>query len=325
MGWRGEIDLTQGRNNIPRQAWQSGYGDESGRHAVDPTNPNIVYAVRRYGGGPSRNDYTPRPAEEQQAGGRRGGRGGRGGQGGRGAGPDFGEERKRAQWVSPLIISPQDNKRVFYGAQFVFLSDDEGNTWQKIRPDLTNYDPAKQGNIAYSTVFAIDESPLKKGLIYAGTDDGNVQVTQDEGQTWTKTVAGLPPEHCIASIDASAFEEGTVYIAVNGKRNDDFNCYVFKSTDYGQTWTNIANNIPGSIANVVKEDPTNKDILYVGTDRGVYVTIDGGQNWHVLGTGLPTVYAQDLAISTTEQVAVIATHGRGAWVIDLIPVRAAAK
>ncbi|KPK75681.1 MAG: hypothetical protein AMJ79_10320, partial [Phycisphaerae bacterium SM23_30] len=276
----------------------------------------IVYAVSRYGGGPTRNDYTPL-SEEEQLGGRR--------SRGTSIAPNFEGERKRAQWVSPIIISPHDNKRLLYGAQFVFLTNDQGESWKRISPDLTNYDPAKQGNIAYSTVFAIDESPVRKGLIYAGTDDGLVQVTQDEGQTWTNVSASLPPDHCIASIDASAFDEATVYVVVNGKRVNDFNCYVFKSTDYGQTWTNIAGGIPGSIANVVKEDPTNKNILYVGTDRGVYVTIDGGQKWEVLGTGLPSVYAQDLAIQTVEHVAVIATHGRGAWVIDLIPVREAAK
>jgi len=315
MGWRGEIDLTGGRNNIIRQEWQSGYGDESGRHAVNPTNPNIVWAVSRYGGGPTRNDYTPIPGETGRR--RRGGGGG--------SGPDFGDDRKRAQWVSPIIISPHDDKRVFYGAQFVFLTDDDGATWQKISPDLTNFDPVKQGNIAYSTVFAIDESPVKKGLIYAGTDDGLIQVTNDEGKTWTNVSADLPPDHCIAGIDASAFDEGTVYAAINGKRVNNFNCLIYKSTDYGQTWTNIANNIPGSIVNVVKEDATNKNILYAGTDRAVYVTIDGGDTWNVLGKDLPTVFAQDIAFNEVEQVAVIATHGCGAFLIDLIPVRNAAK
>ena len=315
MGWRGQIDLTGGRTNIVRQEWQSGYGDESGRHAVNPVNPNIVWAVSRYGGGPTRNDYTPVPGQT--------GRGRRGGGGS--SRPDFGEDRKRAQWVSPIIISPHDDKRVFYGAQFVFLTEDDGESWQKISPDLTNYDPVKQGNIAYSTVFAIDESPVKKGLIYAGSDDGLIHVTQDQGETWTNVSAGLPPDHCIAGLEASAFDEGAVYAAINGKRVNDFNCLIYKSTDYGQTWTNIANNIPGSIVNVVKEDATNKNILYAGTDRAVYVTINGGNTWNVLGKDLPTVYAQDIAFNEVEQVAVIATHGRGAYLIDLIPVRKAAR
>ena len=207
----------------------------------------------------------------------------------------------------------------------MFLSEDQGATWKRISPDLTNFDPEKQGNIPYSTVFSISESPLKKGLIYAGTDDGNIHVTQDEGEAWTNISAGLPPDHNISSIEASRFYEGTVYITVNGKRNDDFNTNVLKSTDYGQTWANIASNIPGSIANVVKEDPENKNILYVGTDRAVYVTITGGESWNVLGSGLPTTYVHDLVIQTTENVAVIATHGRGAWVLDILPVRKAVE
>ena len=310
-GWRGEVDLTQGRDSIPHKPWEGAPGDEAGRHAVDPLNPNILYSVSRYGGGPTRTDYAnategARPRGESVA-------------------PDFGEDRKRAQWVSPIIISPHSNERLLYGAQFVFVTDNMGDDWRRISPDLTNYDPEKQGNIPYSIVFSIAESPLEKGLIYAGTDDGNVQVTHDEGKTWTKVVQDLPADHCIAGIEASRFDKATVYIAVNGKRVDDFNCYVYKSSDYGLTWTNIANNIPGSIANVVKEDPTNKDILYVGTDRGVYVTTNGGKSWAVLGRGLPTVYVHDFVVHTKEDFGVIATHGRGCWVIDLRPVREAVR
>jgi len=309
--YRGEIDLTQGRNNIPVKRYDSAPGDESGRHAVDPLHPNILYSVRRYGGGPTRTDYNM-PSENRPY-------------TSVNVAPDFGEDRKRAQWVSPIIISPQSNERLLYGAQFVFLTDNRGDDWKRISPDLTNFDPEKQGNIAHAIVFCIAESPLKKGLIYAGTDDGNIQVTQDEGKTWTKVIAGIPEGRCIASIAASAFDEGTVYAAVNGKRHDDFNCYLFKSTDYGETWTNIAANCPGSITNVVKEDPTNPDILYLGTDCSVYVTINGGKSWTVLGSGLPTVYVHDLVVHTNENVCVITTHGRGNWVVDLLPVQDAVK
>jgi photosystem II stability/assembly factor-like uncharacterized protein len=309
--WRGEVDLTQGRNNIQRKTWEGAPGDESGRHAVDPLNPDIVYSVSRYGGGPNRTDYSSAVEGSRRR--------------GVSVAPDFGEDTKRAQWVSPIIVSPHSNERLLYGAQFVFVTDNRGDEWKKISPDLTNFDPEKQGNIAYSIVFSIAESPLKKGLIYAGTDDGNVQVTRDEGETWKKVIAGLPEGRCISSIAASAFDEGTVYATVNGKRHDDFNCYVFKSTDYGETWVNIANNCPGSITNVVKEDPTNADILYLGTDLGAYVTTDSGESWTVLGRGLPTVYVHDFVVHTNEHVGVIATHGRGAWVIDLLPVRDAAK
>ncbi len=337
-GWRGQIDMTAGRDKITWKEWESAPGDESGRHAVHPTDPDVVYFVTRYGGGPSMVDFRkmaeaqalaaaaakaappPAPPAQPPAGGRRGGRPGQ-----TTIAPDFGTEPKRAQWVSPLIISPHDPNRLLYGAQFVFLTDDQGKTWKKISPDLTNFDPARQGNIAYSTVWSISESPLKKGLIYAGTDDGNMHVTRNEGGDWEKITRGLPAELFIASIEASRFDEATVYIVVNGKRHNNFNTYLFKSTDYGKSWTNIATSVPGGIANVVKEDPTNKNILYLGTDLAVYVTIDGGKKWNVLGANLPTAYVFDLAIQAAEDVAVIGTHGRSAFVIDLRPVRAAAK
>ncbi len=366
--YRGEIDLTAGRDKITWKDWTGGPGDEAGRQAVNTSNPNLVYFVRREGGGPFLMDYVKYAADLQAQAGAQGqgqgqargqaqgqargqgqaqgqargqgqAQGTRGGQGAAAApaggrrgrpgettiAPDFGTEKKRSQWVSPIIVSPHDPNRVLYGAQFLFVTDDQGKNWRKISPDLTNYDPAKQGNIPYSTIWSISESPLKKGLIYAGTDDGNLHVTMNEGGSWTKINAGLPPDRFIASIEASHFDEGTVYAVVNGKRHNDFNTYLFKSTDYGKTWTNVATKVPGGIANVVKEDPLNRNILYLGTDLAVYVTTDGGKQWDVLGSGLPTAYVFDLAIETQEDLAVIGTHGRGCWVIDLGPVRKAAR
>jgi photosystem II stability/assembly factor-like uncharacterized protein len=321
-GWRGEIDMTAGRDKITWKEWESAPGDEAGRHAVNPVNPNIVYFVTRYGGGPNMVDFEKVAAAQGQAP-AAGGRGGRAGQ--TTIAPNFGPDKKRSQWVSPIIVSPHSPDRVLYGAQFLFLTDDQGKNWKRISPDLTNFDAAKQGNIMYSTIWSISESPLKKGLIYAGTDDGNIQITRNEGGAWEKLNQGLPPERFIASIEASRFDEGTVYIVVNGKRHNDFKTYLFKSKDYGKTWVNIGTTIPGGIANVVKEDPTNRNILYLGTDQGVYVTIDGGKKWEVLGGNLPTCYVFDLAIQSAENVIVIGTHGRSAFVADLLPIRAAAK
>lgn len=316
--WRGQVDMTAGRDNITWTEWESTVGDEAGRHAIDPTNPDLVYFTTRYGGGPYVKDFSqpePEPKEGEPRWRRR-----RGTQ----IAPDFGEVEKRAQWVSPLIISPHSTKRLLYGAQFVFVTDDGGTTWRQISPDLTNFDPEKQGNIAYSTVWAIAESPLKKGLIYAGTDDGNFHTTMDEGANWTLNTEGLPQGLFISSIEASDLDEATVYITVNGKRHNDFNTYVFKSTDYGQTWTDIGSDVPGECANVIRQDPENGNIFYLGTDRAVYVSLDGGDTWDVLGTGLPTVYVHDIVIQQPENVLAIATHGRSSWVIDLLPVREAA-
>ncbi len=309
MGWRGEIDMTAGRKNVTYTEWQGGHGDESGRHAVDPGNPNLVYMVNRYGTGPFRMDLTVADRRNRR----------------KEISPDFQGADRRGQWVSPLVMSPHDSKRLLYAAQFVFVTDNQGDEWRKISDDLTNYDPNKQGNIAFATIFSLSESPLKKGLIYAGTDDGLIQVTQDEGKTWNKIVEGLPKDCVVASIEACREKEGTVYVALNGKRLNDFNCYLFKSDDYGQTWTSITNNLPHSIANVIKQDLTNPDILYAGTDVGVYVSIDQGQTWAVLGKDLPTSYVHDITLHSKEHVAVIATHGRGAYLVDLLPVHAAAQ
>ena len=316
--WRGEIDMTAGRDNITWTEWTSTVGDEAGRHAIDPTNPDIVFGTTRYGGGPYVMDFSlpvPEPVEGQR---RRRSRG-------QTIAPDFGEETKRAQWNAPIIMSPHSTQRILWGAQFVFLTDDSGANWKKISPDLTNYDPEKQGNIAFSTVWAIAESPLKKGLIYAGTDDGNFHTTMDEGETWTLNTAGLPSGLFISSIEASDLDEGTVYITVNGKRHNDYASYVYKSTDYGTTWIDIGSDVPGECANVIRQDPEDGSILYLGTDRSVYVSLDGGESWQVLGTGLPTVYVHEIVVQTAENVLAIATHGRSSWVIDILPVREAAK
>lgn len=316
--WRGHVDLRGGRDLIPRKRWNNAAGDESGRHAVDPTDPNIVYSVSRYGGRLQRTDYSPQdPAQPDQG----GLRGRRRRWPGKAISPKFGEERKRAQWVSPLIISPVDHRRLLYGAQFVFLSDDRGDQWRRISPDLSNFAPARQGNIAHAVVFALAESKPEKGVIYAGTDDGNVQVTRDEGKSWKNVNRGLPPGRCIAGLEASRFSKGTVYVAVNGKRHDDFGTYVYKSSDYGETWQLLSAGVPGGPANVIKQDPAHENLLYLGTDRGVYVSTDGGVRWHVIGKGLPTAYVHDLAIQTTEDYLVAGTHGRGHWVLDIRGLR----
>jgi photosystem II stability/assembly factor-like uncharacterized protein len=313
--WRGLVDLSRGRNSIVRQTWERATGDESGRHAVDPENPNIVYSVSRYGGGPAKTDYSEKVVTERR-------------------GRTFEsykreniavkwtrEDPKRGQWVSPIIISPHDTERLLYAAQYVFLSDDGGKSWEKISDDLSNFDEDKQGNIAHAVVFSLTESPVEKGVIYAGTDDGNLHVTRDGGKTWNDVSEDLPEELCVASLEACHFEKGTVYAAINGKRHNEFDCLLYKSTDYGKTWDSITNNIPGSNANVIKQDPENQDLLFAGTDRGVYVSTDGGEKWEVLGKDLPTVYVHDLTLQTVEDFCVIATHGRGCYVLDIRDLR----
>lgn len=313
--WRGLVDLSRGRDSILRQTWERATGDESGRHAVDPTNPNRVYSVSRYGGGPALTDYSEKVVTERR-------------------GRKFSSYKrenvsikwtrdnpKRAQWVSPLIISDHSPQRLLYGAQSVLLTDDGGKNWKKISPDLSNFDVTRQGNIAHAVVFSISESPVEKGVIYAGTDDGNLHVTRDNGETWTDVSDSLPEELCVASLEACHFDKGTIYAAINGKRHNQFDCLLYRSTDYGKTWESITANIPGSNANVIKQDPNNKDLLFAGTDRAVYFSTNGGESWEVLGKDLPTVYVHDLVLQTAEDFCVIATHGRGCYVLDIRELR----
>ncbi len=199
--------------------------------------------------------------------------------------------------------------------QYVMMSRDRGDTWEYISPDLTSNDPKKMGDISYQTLTSISESPLKFGLLYAGTDDGRLHRTKDGGGTWTEILDGLPEDKWISRVEASGYDLGTVYLAQNGKRDDDFQVYIWRSVDFGDTWEDISGNIPVGPVNVIREDPIDPEILYVGTDIGVYVTKDGGKTWEVLGV-LPSTYVHDLVIHPRDNMIIIATHGRGIWVLD---------
>jgi photosystem II stability/assembly factor-like uncharacterized protein len=203
--------------------------------------------------------------------------------------------------------------------QYVLKSSDGGATFEKISHDLTWNDPEKMGDISYQTISAIDESPLKFGVIYAGTDDGRIHITKDGGKSWKDISAGLAKNRWISRVEASKFKIGTVYLTQNGKRDDDFTPYAWKSEDFGSTWTDISSNIPIGPVNVIREDPGDPDILYVGTDVGVYVSKDRGESWSVLGD-LPSTYVHDLMIQPVHNMIVIGTHGRGVWVLDANPV-----
>ena len=197
----------------------------------------------------------------------------------------------------------------------------KGETWEKISPDLTAFDPQKQGKLPYAIPFADASRPSpnrrsNSALIYVGTDDGRVHVTKDGGANWTEITAGLPYNKHVWNIVASKYDPATVYIALIGRHDDDFAPYLFKSTDYGKTWVSIAANLPGGPTNVIREDPKKKDVLYCGTDLGVFVTTDGAKTWNYLGSGLPNAPVWDLQIHPRDNMIVIATNGRGMWVID---------
>lgn len=302
--FRAPVDLSRGRDRIPVQKFENAPGGEGSNHAIDPTNPDIVYSAGFYGA-ISRAEYDkPGPFP----------------------GYPFTKELLpvlyenepplRGQWLAPFILSPHNTNILYHGMQYVFRSLDRGDTWERISPDLTTNDPATRGDIRYQTLFSISESPIKYGLIYAGTDDGRLWLTKDGGKAWQEITAGLAPGKWMSRVVASAYKLGTVYLTQNGKRDEDFTPYVWKSVDYGKTWTSIAAGIPVGPVNVIREDPVNENILYVGTDMGAYVTTDGGKIWLVLGGNLATVYVHDLIVHPRDNIIVIATHGRGMWALD---------
>jgi photosystem II stability/assembly factor-like uncharacterized protein len=279
-------------------------GGEGSSHAIDPTDPKTVYSAGFYG------TITRSVLKED------------GNWESKRLLPNTypGEPPLRGQWVAPFILSPHNPDIIYHGMQYLFMSRDKGDTWVKISLDLSRNIKSELGDIPFQTLFSISESPLMFGLIYVGTDDGNVHITRDGGKTWKKIMKGLPFEKWVSRMVASAYDLGTVYMTQNGKRDDDFNAYVWKSTDFGETWEDISGNIPLGPVNVIREDPADQNILYVGTDIGVYVTKDGGKTWNVLGSDLPSCYVHDLIIHPRDNVIVIATHGRGMWAIDATPV-----
>ena len=264
-----------------------------------------------------------------------------------------GQPPLRFNWTAPILVSPHDSNVIYHGAQVLLRSPFRGNTWEEISPDLTMNDPSKQGgggNVTYATITTIDESPIVPGLIWIGTDDGNVQVTRDGGRTWTNVRDKIPghPGYWVSRVAASNASAGTAYATVTGLRNDDFRPFIWKTTDFGQTWTSIAGNLPQETVNVVRESPRNGDVLFAGTDAGVYVSLDGGKAWAALrgtamqaaggggrgggfgagagGAGarprgiLPTVPVYDLKIHPRDHELIVATHGRGIWIADISEV-----
>jgi len=224
----------------------------------------------------------------------------------------------RANWISPLVLSPHIGDIVYVGFNKLFRSFDKGRTYKAISPDLTRNRP--NGDVPHSTIKDVSESPLKFGLIYCGADDGRMTMTPDGGNTWTD-IPTPQPEKWISRVVASKYDENTVYVSQSGYREDDWSAYLWKSTDRGATWTSIVGNLPHETINVVREDTKNKNILYVGTDMGVYITFDGGTTWETLHGGMSHLPVHDLVIQEREDDLVIATHARGCLVLNLKTIR----
>jgi len=324
-------------NGILNDHWFKFHSGDGFHATVDPNDWRTVYtesqggnirrldAVFRQQGGSitprpdtvdNFDEYAP-PATEEG-----GGRGGRGG-----LPPIF-----RFNWSAALTLSPHDSTTVLFGGNHLFRSTDRGDTWQIISPDLSTNNPEltnrESGGLTrdvtgaetHGTIITIAESPRIPGLIWVGTDDGNVQVTRDSGKTWTNvraSVPGVPPGLWVSRVEASRFADGTAYVAFDGHRSDNFEPWIFKTTDFGRTWTRITNGLPaGGPVYVVKEGLENPNLLFAGTETSVYATVDGGASWQKLAKGLPTVPVHDLVIHPRDGDLVAGTHGRSVWILD---------
>ncbi len=300
---------------IGRDDWYPVGGGEAGYIAPYPPDPNIVYAgdyegnITRFD---TRNGHVKNIA----------------------VWPDLSDARgaanleHRFQWTAPIVISPHDPNTIYYGGERVFKTTDGGMRWEAISPDLTRNDKSKQqpsggpitiddtGTEYYDTVFSIAPSPLTKGLIWVGTDDGLIHLTRDEGKTWSNvTPKDLPEWSKVSLMEASPHDAGTAYAAIDRHQNDDLHPYIYKTSDYGKSWSRVVAGIPdNAFVRAVREDPKKKGLLYAGTERGVFVSFDDGAHWRTMQLNLPFSPIHDLVVKNDDVV--LATHGRSFWILD---------
>jgi photosystem II stability/assembly factor-like uncharacterized protein len=287
--------------------WRSVAGGDGFYCQVDPTDPDTVYCEAQYG-------------VLQRVNLKAGGKGGRASIKPKAA---KGEEPYRFNWNSPILISPHAPKTIYFGGNFLFRSKNRGDTWETISPDLSRGGkPQDTGH----TITTIAESPFQAGLLWAGTDDGRVHVSKNGGKDWTEVTGKIPNLErnggWITRVECSYHAEGTAYVSVDRHRNDDLAPYLYKTTDYGATWQAVAGDLPkeGNI-HVVRESSKNENLLFVGTEFGVWGTLDGGKHWHHLKDGLPpAVLVHDLVIHPRERELVVGTHGRSLYIIDIAPL-----
>lgn len=231
----------------------------------------------------------------------------------------LGESPYRFNWQTPVLLSPHNQDIVYFGGNKLMRSMDQGNDWEAISEDLTN--GGKKGNVAYGTLTSISESPFQFGLIYTGSDDGLVYRTTNGGGTWSKLSSNLPKDLWVSRILASKHKKERVYVTLNGYRWDDFNVYVYKSDDYGQTWIDISGNIPDAPVNVIAEDSDNENVLYLGTDNGAYVSFNGGDSWEIFSQGLPNVAIHDMVVQPEAKHLLLGTHGRSIYKANIAPLQ----
>jgi photosystem II stability/assembly factor-like uncharacterized protein len=248
------------------------------------------------------------------------------------AGDAIAEHKYRFNWDAAFTVSPHDPETIYLGGNVVFRSRDRGNSWEVISDDLSNDDKAKQASSGgeiyqdntaaefHNTILYIEESPLEPGVIWVGTDDGNLHITRDGGDSWSNVsdrVRGLPEFAWISKIHASSHNAGTAFVTVDHHRSDDYRPYIFVTTDYGRSWRSLAGGLPqDDYVKVVRQDPVNPDLLYAGMEHGIHASLDGGDSWVSIANNLPPVSVRDIRVQAREGDLVIGTHGRGAWILD---------
>ncbi len=318
--WIGDSSYPGGVTN---SRWENIYNGDGFWVFEDTSDPDYIYAEYQGGtiGRVNRHSLEVRPIQPL---------------------PNYNEKKLRFNWNTPIHMSPNEKGTIYIGAQFLFRSRDHGQSWQRISPDLTTNDPEKQkqeesGGVTvdnssaemHTSIYSISESPKNGQIIWVGTDDGNVQITRDGAKTWTNVVAnvpGLAKNSWVSTIEASRFDEGTAYATFDRHTFGDMKPYAYKTTDYGKTWTslNVQENGALGYAHVIKEDTVDPNLLFLGTELGLWISVDGGQHWgQYKGSGFPAVAVRDLVVHPRESDLVLATHGRGLWIIDDIsPLRA---
>jgi photosystem II stability/assembly factor-like uncharacterized protein len=318
--WVGDSSYPGGISN---SRWENMFGGDGFWTWEDPSDPAYVYAEAQGGEIGRVNRYTHETRAIKPY-------------------PDYGEKKLRFNWNTPIQMSPNEKGTIYMGAQFLFRSRDHGQSWDRISPDLTTNNPEKQkqeesGGVTVdnssaemnNSIYSISESPRNGQIIWVGTDDGNVQLTRDAGKTWTNVSAAIPgrgQDPWISWVEASRYDEGAAYVTVDRHMYGDMTPHLLRTTDFGKTWTALPlapNNVRG-YAHVIKEDTVNRNLLFLGTEFGLWVTTDGGQRWaQYKGQGFPQVAVRDIVAHPRTSDLVLATHGRGIWIVDDIsPLRA---
>jgi photosystem II stability/assembly factor-like uncharacterized protein len=317
--WMGDSQYPGG---ITNGRWENLFGGDGFWIFPDPADPNYVYAESQGGyiGRVNRFTLEGRPIKPQQ---------------------NYGEGKLRFNWNTPIHLSPNEKGTIYIGAQFLFRLRDHGQSWERISPDLTTNDPEKQrqeesGGVTvdnsyaemHTTIYSISESPRDGQTIWAGTDDGNLQITRDGAKTWTNVVGkipNLPKNSWVSWVEAGLYDAATAYATFDRHTFGDMEPHVFKTTDYGKTWTPIVAADSGvrGYAHVIKEDLVMRNLLYLGTEFGLWISLDGGKHWaQYKGHEFPDVAVRDIVVHARESDLVLATHGRGIWIVDdITPLR----